>query len=475
MKHLFTIAVLLAALQLQAQTLNESARQLIIDNAIYWAQPQHWQSFSTRGSSLELTHALDSVVSKDLASHTTQKLEMTYNVKGHTSTAKQYDIDSLTGALTLQTQFTFEYADDPAYATHMVLEGLNEETQQFETTLEMDIQYDGSNRIDSVVISIEDPLGLGGFGPYLSVKQVYDGDKLVQTRQWIYFAIFGSWIPASITDLQYDGQGRLMDQLVSVADLGSGSIVPDTRTIFEYNAQGLQSTVTDYQWVDPNWEATQRTLYTYYPNDVLSEELRQQYTAGEWFNNLKTVYPVENVTEIMPVTSYIWDQVDGVWNVTDSTVSLLNQALPWSQVATPNELSLIALLGGEVTSPFDDGDASSIQEVRFFYADTLTHTLGYSSKDIYYYSLIEGSSVDPVLPSYISIAPNPAQNDFQIDLGTDIATTYAVFNATGSQVQQGSLRRGKNTINAVSWPSGLYYIQMRMADGQRFVHKQIIE
>lgn len=475
MKHLITLVAALAILQVQAQTLNESSRQLIRDNAAFWAQPHLWSSLLTRGAGLELTHALDSVVSKDLASHTTQKIEVTYNSKGHTSTANQYDLDSITGALTLQTQFVFDYADDPAYATHMVLKGLNEQTQQLETTLEMNIQYDASNRIDSVVISLEDPLGLGGFGPYLSVQQVYDGDKLVQSRQWIYFAIFGSWIPASITDLQYDDQGRLIDRLVSVADLGSGSIVPDTRTIYEYNGQGLQSTVTDYQWVDPNWEATQRTLYTYYPNDVLAEELRQQYSTGEWFNNLRTVYPVENVSETLPVTSYLWDPVEGVWNVTDSTVSLLNPALPWSQVATPDELSLLSLLGGEVASPFDDENASSINEVRFFYADTITHVLAYSSKDIYYYSLIEGSSVDPVLPSYITVAPNPAQSEFSINLDSETAAGFRIFNATGTLVEQGQLHSGKNTINGSGWPSGIYYVQLRMADGHSYIAKQIME
>ena len=475
MKHLSTLFAFFLVVQLHGQGMNPSAQQLIRENAAYWAKPQAWNQLLHDRAGVLFTHSLDSVVSKDALSFTTQKIELIYNDLGHTLKANQYSIDSVSPVIHLTSVITFDYDDLPDYPSHMLVEGLNLETHQFEPSLEMDFTYDASHRVDSVVISLEDPLGLGGFGPFLATKQVYDGDLLVQSRQWFYFSIFGLWVPSTFTDFQYDANDRLTDQLVSVADFSTGEILPSTRTTYDYNAEGLQDRVTEYTWVDPNWEPTQQTTYSYYSNNTLSGEIRYQYSGGTWVNNLWTVYPIEQITDVDPVSSYIWDPLSSSWNQIDSTVSLLNPALPWNQVATPKEISLITYLGGGADAAFLDEEGSSIEETRYFSTDTLTGNLKYDSKDIYYYSLIEGSAVEDVLPEYLTITPNPATNGFVIYMDRDTKATYRIYNATGSLITRGEMQPGENTIRTDAWPTGVYYVSMRLANGSMYVHKQMVE
>lgn len=477
MKHLFTLLACIALLQLHAQTANPTAQKLVNHFAHFWSDPSNWERLNQGRSGLNLTHKLDSVVTKNNVFATTLKNEMEYNSLGYTTKINQYGLDSATFLLRLEGVTTFDYAT-PGYPSHINSEGINAETNQLETQLEMDLEYDGSNRLDSVVISIEDPLFGGGFGPFLSIKQVYSGDVLVQTRQWLFIALLGGWIPASITDLQYDGEGRLTDQLNSSLDFETGELVPSDRTIISYNEQGLKETETDYTWSDPVWEPTQRFIYTYHSNGTISDELRQIYNiiSQTWDDNVWTKYPIENVTTEYPSSSYFWDATAATWYVTDSTVNLLNPSLKWGQVAVPSQLGILSLLGGETSVDFfGDPDASVIDQSRYFLSDSLSLDLRFESEDFYYYSLFEGSHVSTVLPEYISVTPNPASNRFFIDVDRDAKATYTVYNSSGASVLKGEIHNGRNPVVVAGWTPGIYYVTIQLNDGNVYVHKQLVQ
>jgi hypothetical protein len=444
--------------------------------AQYWADPSHSIRINERGLVLAPTHQLDSVVTRESNGVVSFLAEMNYNDLGHTTEMRQYSIDSLTGELALEGVFYFEY-QVPGYPSHILSEAYNPETQQLEPALEMDITYDGSNRVDSVVISIEDPLFGGGFGPFLAVKQVYSGDLLVQTRQWINIIIFGGWLPSSFTDFYYDQDDVLTEQVSSVLDFGTGEITPDSRTTFEYDAQGLQQNVTLYFWTDPVWEPSEQNYFEYYSNGVLSVETRLIYNtnSSDWENNFRTVYPVENVDFEFPSTSYFWDAISSDWIETDSIISLLNPSLQWADVAAPTQLSVLTVLGGDDVFTNFDPEGSSIEETRYFLVDSLTGEFYHDYTDEYYYSLFEGSAVNPVLPEYLTVSPNPAQDQFFIDLDADVKAEYAVFSNTGAAVVKGNLKEGRTSVQTGGWPSGLYYVVIRMQDGADYVHKQIVE
>ena len=476
MKYLYSFLTLFITLYLPAQTNFKPVEDIITHYARYWSDPSHSIRINERGLVLAPTHKLDSVVTKESNGVVSFRAEMDYNDLGHTTEMRQYSIDSLTGELALEGVFSFDY-QTPGYPSHILSETYNPETQQLEPDLEMDITYDGSNRVDSVVISIEDPLFGGGFGPFIAVKQVYSGELLVQTRQWINIILFGGWLPSSFTDFYYDQDDLLTEQVTSSLDFATGEIILNSRTTYEYNAQGLQQNVTQYYWVDPMWEPSQQDYFEYYGNGMLSSETRLIYNSiiADWENNVRTVYPVENVDFEFPSTSYIWDPISSAWMETDSVISLLNPSLKWGDVAAPTQISILAVLGGEAAAIDFDPDESSIEETKYFLVDSLSGEFYHDYTDEYYYSLFEGSSVNPVLPEYLTVSPNPAQDQFFIELDTDVKAEYTVFTNTGTAVVKGSLNEGKTSVQTAGWSTGMYFVVIRMQDGTAYVHKQIVE
>jgi hypothetical protein len=476
MKFLYTLFAFLITLNLAGQVNFKPAEDIISKYAQYWAEPSHSFHVNERGLLLAPTHKLDSVLTKEENGVVSFRAEVDYNDLGHTTQMRQYELDSATFNLTLYNVFTFEY-EIPGYPSHILSETFDPATQQLVPDLEMDITYDGSNRVDSVVVSLEDPLFGGGFGPFIAVKQVYSGQLLVQTRQWIYISLLGGWLPSNITDFSYNPNDVLVEQISATVDFSTGELTPDARTTYEYNAEGLRQNVTLYYWNESFWDPNQQNYFEYYGNGTLSSETRLFYnpTTAEWENNTLTVYPVETVDFEFPVTSYFWDAISATWFETDSVISLLNPSLKWADVAAPTQISILTVLsGGEAVNNFDP-EGSSIEETRYFLVDSLSGAFYHDYTDEYYYSLFEGSSVSPVLPGYLSVFPNPAQNQFTIDLDIDAEAGYTVYTSTGATLVKGDMHEGRNKIQTSSWLPGIYYVVIRMQDGEAYVHKQMVD
>ena len=280
-----------------------------------------------------------------------------------------------------------------------------------------------------------------------------------------------------MTDFQYDASDRLTDQLTSSIDFGTGEIIPSDRVTYTYNVEGLKESETQWGWADPDWEPIQRTNYEYHTNETIFNQQSELYNAGsaQWENSTWIKYPIENVTDLYPSSTYSWDAVAGEWVVVDSTANLLNPALTWGQIAVPSQIAILALLGGELTNNvFSDPEGSSIDETRYFVTG-LTPNLSYDSSDFYYYSLFEGSKVNTVLPENISVSPNPANDQFTIDFDQQVKATYAIVNITGVTVAKGDLHQGKNNIQTSGWLPGVYYITMQLEDGTVYVQKQSVQ
>lgn len=468
MKTLYTLLAFCLTIQLQAQSGYQAADKLIRDFTQYWSVPGHAQKLNTRG--IDLTHKLDSIVTRDGFDQLVSRTEMTYDDQNRTTEMRQFGPDSANTQIILQSIIRMEYFDLDL-PNNVEIIGYDEATQQLVTQIAIEFFYDNQQRVDSLIISTEDPF-FGGFGPLLATKQVYNGDLLVQTRQWFNFILLGGWIPAGFTDYQYDSEDRLLDQLTSVVDISTGEILPDSRIGYEYNSDGLLEVQTEYIWEDPNWTPTQRFQYEYYDNGTIRNETLLIYSNGNFENNVLTHYSVEEVTDQQPVTSYIWDPLVSSWRHTDSTMTYLNPTLPWDKVLAPTEFSVLGSAG--FGSPFEFV-GSSIINTDYFIWDTTGTQLFFTVDDVYYYSLLESSGTSTVLPEYLSILPNPAQDHFIIQMDTPLSGNYAVYSATGAQLEKGSITGGSQYVNTASWPTGMYYVVVRMDDGSSFVHKQVIE
>ena len=469
MKNIYTLLAFFLTLQLSAQTPYERVDDLVRDFTHFWSVPSNHKAINTlRGT--ELTHKLDSIVTKNGFDQSVARTEMDYDSEHRTTELRQFLPDSLTGELVLESIITMEYFGLP-YPSNIEIKGYDEVSQQFVTQFAVEYFYDNQQRVDSLIISTEDPF-FGGFGPLLATKQVYNGDLLVQSRQWINIILLGGWLPAGYTDYQYDGEGRLLDQLTAVIDFTTGEVLPDSRTGYEYNAEGLLEVQTEYIWEDPSWTPTQRFNYTYFDNETLKSEMRQIYSNGVFDNNVLTTYAVEDVTDAYPFTSYIWDPNTLAWRHTDSTINHLNTSLPWDKVAAPTQLNVLGDAGLGAGFTFT---GNSIINTEYLLWDTTGTQLFFNVRDDYYYSLLEGSAVSEVLPDFLTINPNPAQEQFTIYNEQSEPVRYAVYNLTGTKLESGIFSEGSHTVGTASWVPGMYLLEIRLTDGSRYMHKQIIE
>lgn len=475
MKYLYTFFIAFIAFNLSAQTNLKPAEALVRKYATFWSDPSHSYQVNERSLVFAPAYKLDSILTNEDNGVTLSRTEATYNSLGHTTEMRQFDLDSTTFQLELYSVTNFSY-ETPGYVSNILSKTYNPASQQLEDDLEMDIEYDGQNRVDSIVISLEDPLFGGGFGPFLGVKQVYNGDLLVQSRNWLYIALAGGWIPTSVTDYTYD-EDVLIEQVTTLVDFSTGELTLDTRTTYEYTSEGLQQSVTTYTYEEPLWVESTQEYYEYYNNGTVSTHSSLVFNtqSGEWENAQRVVYPVEEVDFEYPSVTYVWDSVLPGWVKTDSTINLLNPDVLWGDVAAPTQIAVLAFIGGEAADIGFDPEASSIEEIRNFIVDDLSGELTLDYSDVYYYSPFETSAVNPVLPEYLSVTPNPAQHQFFINLNSDLTAEYTVFNNTGAALASGRVMEGQTTVYTNGWTPGLYYVLITSKDGASYIHKQLID
>ncbi len=470
MKQTFTLMGLFLTISLFGQADFTKYQQLADEFSQLGATPKPFTLDQSRAG-VELTHNLDSIVSK-FGSFVYAKQMMQYNANGTTSRIDEYALDSTGANFRLRSVYSFTY-DGIELPSNLLIEEWNDGEQQFEEAIGVSLDYDGMERVDSVVVSIEDPF-TGVVGPLIALKYIYSDNHLVQTNQWLNVSFLGGWIPGSVTYFQYD-EDRLFLQETFVIDFLTMSISPESRTFFSYNNQGLTDTINTFIYEDPDWFPEQRTAIDYYGNDVIANEYNFVHDGSDFVNNTWINYPIEDVDDHFITNIHQWDFLQGHWSLVDSTNNLLNPSLTWDEVAAPTELSVLAVLGGvNPNVPFLT-NGSVTDEVHYHISDTITSPVTPAGMDFYYYSLRDGSSVSPVLPEYISVTPNPAQEQFAITINQNTKADYVIFAANGMEKTRGVAVPGTNYVQTASWPQGMYYVVMTTAEGTIFTHKQLIQ
>ena len=470
MKHFFTLMSLFLSISLFGQADFTKYQQLANEFAEYGATPKIFTLDQSRAG-VELTHNLDSIVSK-FGSFVYGKLDMQYNDNGTTNRIDEYGLDSTGADFRLRSIYTFTYGGIEL-PNNLLVEEWNDDSQQFEESIGITLSYDGMERVDSVVVSLEDPF-TGVVGPLIALKYIYNGDHLVQSNQWLNVSFLGGWIPGSISYFDYD-QDNLVLQETFVLDFLTMSIIPSSRTFYSYNGAGLTDTINTFLYDDPNWLPEQRTAIDYYGNDAIANEFNFLHDGSDFVNNTWTNYPIEDVNDEYITNIHQWDAMQGLWALVDSTYNLLNPSLTWDEVAAPTELGVLAVLGGVNPNVPFLSMGSVTDQIHYNVSDTIISPVTPAGMDFYYYSLRDGSAVSPVLPEYISVTPNPAQEQFTITIDQNTKADYVIFAANGVEKTRGVAQQGTNYVQTASWPQGMYYIIMTTADGTTFAHKQLVQ
>lgn len=461
MKNIILLAFSMLTFQLSAQTGFERA----LDLSKKITKEISTNRFNPENLLSVKTHKLDSILVLTAEDITTVKIEMDYNAEGNTTVMRQYEKDSFSTALILTNVLNLEY--DNGLPVHIAIDGLNEENV-LERQAEYDVFYDGSGRVDSLVISVADPIS-GVFSELVAVKYVYDGDLLDLTRQWYNLGI---WIPFAGSDYIYNNDDLLIEVINQVLNFETFQMENSSRTTYTYTGNGLVEASTTYYWEDPNWIPESQILYEYYANGTLKSEITQIYFNGEWVNDTWTLYHQDVVNDEFDATAYIW--VNDAWVASDSVHHILNPLLPWENVASPASLSFLPELGA-VAEGFLGFSESSIVESRLFSFNSITGEFDLTERDVYFYSLFDPTRVETVMPDYLNVSPNPASSDLIIHLDGDRNGAYTVTSLSGQRITRGNAGNGATVVKTGDWVPGIYMILFEFQDGTQYVHKQVIE
>ncbi len=93
--------------------------------------------------------------------------------------------------------------------------------------------------------------------------------------------------------------------------------------------------------------------------------------------------------------------------------------------------------------------------------------VGYDGESLY--STVK--YIDVKMNDLISIGPNPTTGSFQINNSLMLFSKISILSVSGQVLQQSTLKKGINTFNMSSYPTGTYLIRLVSDNGQSMHHK----
>ena len=288
------------------------------------------------------------------------------------------------------------------------------------------------------------------------------------------------------------------------------------------NQNSLDSLTLSYSW-NNQWNLNSRTHYTYNSNNDITLSLREVKNGNNWVNNGKTEWTYDANYNLLKASNFIWDSQNNVyinsyihksgydsqnnriydvdasydisnssWNYYDSTIYTysanadLDSSFDYSWNGTSGswELESKSLMTydnnyalSDLILPmamFDDDDL-------MYFNHMLTKMEGYGNSngpwelafvyDIYYSDFV-AISIDQAESNSISIAPNPAQDYFMVNMEGQQLIDINIYDATGRLVKTQE-NTSDSKINIRDLKSGIYFLQIIDAKKQVYSSKLI--
>jgi len=288
------------------------------------------------------------------------------------------------------------------------------------------------------------------------------------------------------------------------------------------NQNSLDSLTLSYSW-NNQWNLNSRTHYTYNSNNDITLSLREVKNGNNWVNNGKTEWTYDTNYNLLKASNFIWDSQNNVyinsyihksgydsqnnriydvdasydisnssWNYYDSTIYTysanadLDSSFDYSWNGTSGswELESKSLMTydnnyalSDLILPmamFDDDDL-------MYFNHMLTKMEGYGNSngpwelafvyDIYYSDFV-ATSIDQAESNSISIAPNPAQDYFMVNMEGQQLIDINIYDATGRLVKTQETT-SDSKINIRDLKSGIYFLQIIDAKKQVYSSKLI--
>lgn len=309
----------------------------------------------------------------------------------------------------------------------------------------------------------------------------YHGDN--EPDEVAYQWINGQWNEYYTYNHYYDSSDKLVEWLYR-KKIGQSPVENYERKIYEYNNQGLLSSVTKYHWDrdDYFWDPSQRHIYTYeesltktillqshYSFDWEDVEISLYHYTGQSVDSLiihkinNTAFPDDNLY------TYTYDPDNNL--TTKSTLIKRNGA--WNNVFldtyeySNNYLTYHLQQGYSQSGWIWYGHESYTYDSNYLLTgDVRMNMDGPSGDSTLYYFLVVTNTQYPD-PAKTGIYPNPTSGIITIDASGDIHN-LEIYTLTGERVK--APKPFEKTINLSDLPKGVYILKGLVA-GKQFIRK----
>lgn len=293
------------------------------------------------------------------------------------------------------------------------------------------------------------------------------------------------YTPNTSTSFTYDANGNIIE---AIQDYYSGTWDPLNRRIFQRNSLGKSTNILFQGIVNGNWENSSQTNLTYNANNNVTDEIYQTWvaTSSTWKNGFRDQFNYTG-NHLDMVTSSMWNNawvntIRFTYSPAGAIDSVTNESWNGTQwegfkryVRTWSQGKLTSLIEKGYTNQWGNAwkyefvyDANGNHTHTNFYAYNSTNgTWGLLIEITHYfrYSTV-GLQEDHKLETKIYPVPSSDMLYFETELPI---RNGSVFSSAGIEVKQFE----GSSVNLNNLPSGIYFVKLRLENGNTSIVKAI--
>lgn len=331
----------------------------------------------------------------------------------------------------------------------------------------IDFSYDAQGRVNAVATTCvtDDPV---------VDSIVYDeNNRVIQINGWQYLNST-TWKKVYILNYTYDADGH-MTKRTNFNSLGTETFTQGGVFDYLYNENGdiyySEGYLGDYQALYETaeyfYDAQHRLVRQEVLQGYITVDSSILYTydydaAGRLAS--KVLYYYENYAwDLFETETFIYDEagncidhstLDENNDYKDRRIYVYDQSVPSSDVYMPYYIPEL-----DFPEAFKDGSKRNSEE---WWSLDDNHVLQYICAFDYVYDNIP-ASIEEVAASELTVYPNPAENVVTVELAQN--AVVSILNTEGRLCQRSVLPQGVQTLSLAAVAPGIYFMDVRYADG----------
>lgn len=274
-----------------------------------------------------------------------------------------------------------------------------------------------------------------------------EGD-LIQVIEQDYINLI--WVNREKIAIEY-ADGRIASAIISEWN-GSAWILGDNsfKLIMNYNANGTNSSMTNYFW-EGDWVKVERTVLSYDVNNWVTSEVTENLDGSTWLVENKKEYTYNANGNALTVKRFSYDDGDFILeneeiNTFDTAQLMADFIHPFKDITGVDYLFSI---NGKINKIFSTTSSDS----------RTTYNYGESTASIPGFNLAN-----------VQVHPNPATDILNVSIQNGLIFKIDVYNLLGKKLFTST----KTKINLESLVKGVYLLKIRSEDGG-FITKKLVK